>query len=73
MKTKAQIEQRIKTLRTRKVELNKQNNQGLWSGVVAFAQRSDLNKEIQVLEWVLSDHNEPETINITEPLKQIQG
>jgi hypothetical protein len=73
MKTKPQIEQRIKTLQVRKVAINTELKTGLWSSLGSIVEKSSINEEIRILQWVLSNSNELETIEISDNnLIQIQ-
>ena len=63
MKTKQQIQLAILSLKD-KIEVNKTKQTGLWGTLVNMEARLRMNNTITILEWVISDINEPLTINI---------
>jgi len=73
MKTRTQIETRIKTLQVRKVAINTELKTGLWSSLGGFVEKSNINEEIRILNWVLQSSTELQTIDLSEnTLIQIQ-
>lgn len=59
-------------MRVRKVAINTEIKTNLFSQLGGYVEKANINQEIQILEWVLSDTHEPQTIQLeTNGTKEI--